>query len=105
MKAATDPSSYIKQTPKTWDGFTKTNEIPSSKSFYDTKQMNEREKRVKKRNMIDELDRWYEKGYLKENLRFHRDTRMRKSKKNMMQFWRKYVVKNPLICKRIFYSM
>ena len=74
VKAATDPSSYIKQTPKTWDGFTKTNEIPSSKSFYDTKQMNEREKRVKKRNMIDELDRWYEKGYLKENLRFHRDT-------------------------------
>ena len=74
VKAATDPSSYIKQTPKTWDGFTKTNEIPSSKSFYDTKQMNEREKRVKKRNMIDELERWYEKGYLKENSRFHRDT-------------------------------
>ena len=74
VKAATDPSSYIKQTPKTWDGFTKTNEIPSSKSFYDTKQMNEREKRVKKRNMMDELERWYEKGYLKENLRFHRDT-------------------------------
>jgi len=74
VKAATDPSSYIKQTPKTWDGFTKTNEIPSSKSFYDTKQMNEREKRVKKRSMIDELERWYEKGYLKENLRFHRDT-------------------------------
>lgn len=74
VKAATDPSSYIKQTPKTWDGFTKTNEIPSSKSFYDTKQMNEREKRVKKRNMMDELERWYEKGYLKENPRFHRDT-------------------------------
>jgi hypothetical protein len=74
VKAATDPSSYIKQTPKTWDGFTKTNEIPSSKSFYDTKQLNEREKRVKKRSMIDELERWYEKGYLKENQRFHRDT-------------------------------
>ena len=74
VKSATDPSSYIKQTPKTWDGFTKANEIPSSKSFYDTKQMNEREKRVKKRSMMDELERWYEKGYLKENPRFHRDT-------------------------------
>lgn len=74
VKSATDPSSYIKQNPKTWDGFTKANEIPSSKSFYDTKQMNEREKRVKKRSMMDELERWYEKGYLKENPRFHRDT-------------------------------
>ena len=74
VKSATDPSSYIKQTPKTWDGFTKTTEIPSSKSFYDTKQLSEKDKRVKKRNMIDELERWYEKGYIKENSRFHRDT-------------------------------
>jgi hypothetical protein len=71
---APDPTSYVRTAPKTWDGFAKTNDLPSTKPLYDSKQLSEREKRVKKRNMIDELDRWYEKGYLKENLRFNRDT-------------------------------
>jgi hypothetical protein len=36
--------------------------------------MTEKEKRIKKRNMMDELERWYEKGYIKDNMHFHRDT-------------------------------
>jgi hypothetical protein len=69
-----DPASYVKPAPKTWDGFTKTAELPSGKAMYDSKQMTEKEKRIKKRNMIDELERWYEKGYIKDNMHFHRDT-------------------------------
>ena len=69
-----DPASYVRPAPKTWDGFTKTSEIPSGKAMYDSKQMTEKEKRIKKRNMMDELERWYEKGYIKDNLHFHRDT-------------------------------
>jgi hypothetical protein len=69
-----DPASYVRPAPKTWDGFTKTAELPSGKAMYDSKQMSEKDKRIKKRNMIDELERWYEKGYIKDNLHFHRDT-------------------------------
>jgi hypothetical protein len=69
-----DPASYVRPAPKTWDGFTKTSELPSGKAMYDSKQMTEKEKRIKKRNMMDELERWYEKGYIKDNLHFHRDT-------------------------------
>ena len=69
-----DPASYVRPAPKTWDGFTKTSELPSGKAMYDSKQMSEKEKRVKKRNMIDELERWYEKGYIKDNMHFHRDS-------------------------------
>ena len=69
-----DPASYVKPAPKTWDGFMKTSELPSGKAMYDSKQLTEKEKRIKKRNMMDELERWYEKGYVKDNLHFHRDT-------------------------------
>ena len=69
-----DPASYVRPAPKTWDGFTKTAELPSGKAMYDSKQMSEKDKRIKKRNMIDELERWYEKGYIKDNMHFHRDT-------------------------------
>jgi hypothetical protein len=51
---------------KTWDGFTKTNEVPLSSSS----RMNEREKRRKKRAMIKKLDEWYEKGLTKHNSNF-----------------------------------
>ena len=52
---------------KTWDGFTKTNEVPISSS---SSRMNEREKRRKKRAMIKKLDEWYEKGLTKHNSNF-----------------------------------
>lgn len=69
-----DPGSYVRPAPKTWDGFTKTAELPSAKAMYDSKQMSEKEKRIKKRNMMDELERWYEKGYIKDNMHFNRDS-------------------------------
>jgi len=69
-----DPASYVRPAPKTWDGFTKTSELPSGKAMYDSKQMSEKEKRIKKRTMMDELERWYEKGYIKDNMHFHRDS-------------------------------
>ena len=69
-----DPAAYVRPAPKTWDGFMKTNELPSGKAMYDSKQMSEKDKRIKKRNMMDELERWYEKGYIKDNMHFHRDS-------------------------------
>ena len=69
-----DPASYVRPAPKTWDGFTKTAELPSGKAMYDSKQMSDKEKRIKKRTMMDELERWYEKGYIKDNMHFHRDS-------------------------------
>ena len=57
---------------KTWDGFTKTNEVPLSSSS--GSKMNEREKRRKKRAMIKKLDEWYEKGLTKHNSNFNMDS-------------------------------
>jgi hypothetical protein len=76
VERATQPDvgSYARPAPKTWDGFTKTNELPSGKPLYDSKQMTEKEKRVKKRKMIAELERWAEKGYIKDRAHFHRDS-------------------------------
>lgn len=69
-----DPASYVRPAPRTWDGFTKTTDLPSAKVMYDSKQMSEKEKRIKKRSMLDELERWAEKGYIKDNFNFNRDT-------------------------------
>lgn len=57
---------------KTWDGFTKTNEVPLPSSS--GSKMNEREKRRKKRAMIKKLDEWYEKGLTKHNSNFNMDS-------------------------------
>jgi len=56
---------------KTWDGFTKTNEVPQVSS---SSKMSDREKRRKKRAMIKKLDEWYEKGLIKHNSRFTLDS-------------------------------
>lgn len=56
---------------KTWDGYTKMNEIP--KTTY-SNNMSEREKRMKKRMMIKKLDEWYEKGQIKHNSHFSMDS-------------------------------
>ena len=56
---------------KTWDGFTKTNEVPLSSS---SSKMNDREKRRKKRAMIKKLDEWRDKGLTKHNSNFNMDS-------------------------------
>jgi hypothetical protein len=58
---------------KTWDGFSKFNEIPDAKSS-SSAGMNEREKRRKKRGMIKKLEEWYEKGLIKNNSHFNLDS-------------------------------
>jgi hypothetical protein len=52
---------------KTWDGFSKMNDVPSSgpASSYSSN-LNDREKRRKKRMMLKKMDEWYEKGHLKQ---------------------------------------
>ena len=51
----------------TWDGFSKMNDVPSSgpSSSYSSN-LNDREKRRKKRMMLKKMDEWYEKGQLKQ---------------------------------------
>ena len=58
---------------KTWDGFSKLNEIPVSSSTSSSK-MNDREKRRKKRAMIKKLEDWYEKGLIKNHSHFGMDS-------------------------------
>ena len=55
---------------KTWDGFSKMNEIPS----VNAPKMNERERRRKKRAMIKKLEEWYEKGIIKNNSHFNMES-------------------------------
>jgi len=52
---------------KTWDGFTKMNEIPLDMG---AKGLSDRERRRKKRAMIKKLEEWYEKGFIKQNSNF-----------------------------------
>ena len=59
-------------TTKTWDGFSKLNEVPVSASV-SSGRMSDREKRQKKRAMIKKLDDWYEKGLIKHNSHFNMD--------------------------------
>jgi Family of unknown function (DUF5767) len=49
---------------KTWDGFTKMNDVPSNKTYVSSN-LSEREKRRKKRTMLSSLNDWYEKGIIK----------------------------------------
>lgn len=56
---------------KTWDGFTKTNEVPNQSTG---SKMTDREKRRKKRAMIKKLEEWYEKGLIKHNSHFTLDS-------------------------------
>jgi hypothetical protein len=58
---------------KTWDGFSKINEIPLNNTGSSSK-MTERERRRKKRAMIKKLEEWYEKGLIKHNSRFDMDS-------------------------------
>jgi Family of unknown function (DUF5767) len=60
-------------TTKTWDGFTKLNEIPLNDGASSAK-LSDREKRRKKRMMIKKLEEWYEKGLIKHSSHFNMDS-------------------------------
>jgi hypothetical protein len=59
----------------TWDGFSKMNDVPSSgpASSYSSN-LNDREKRRKKRMMLKKMDEWYEKGQLKQGTQLNIDS-------------------------------
>ena len=60
---------------KTWDGYSKLNEIPTnSSSSQSSSNMTDREKRRKKRAMIKALESWYEKGTIKSISHFTMDS-------------------------------
>ena len=56
---------------KTWDGFSKINDVLPDKPQVN---LNERDKRKKKRMMIKKLEEWYEKGIIKNNSSFNMDS-------------------------------
>jgi hypothetical protein len=58
---------------KTWDGFSKVNDLPQN-TGKSSVNMNEREKRRKKRMMIKKLEEWYEKGLVKNITHFNLDS-------------------------------
>jgi hypothetical protein len=58
---------------KTWDGFSKLNEIPVSSSTSSMK-MTDRDRRRKKRLMIKKLEEWYEKKLISHNSHFNMDS-------------------------------
>ena len=60
-------------TTKTWDGFSKLNEIPLNDGASSAK-MTDREKRRKKRMMIKKLEEWYDKGLIKHSSHFNMDS-------------------------------
>ena len=59
---------------KTWDGFSKMNDIPSDKPSHIPSNLSEREKRRKKKMMIKKLEEWYEKGLIKNITHFNSDS-------------------------------
>ena len=62
---------------KTWDGFTKYNDIPTDNtggSYSSSTNINDRDKRRKKRLMIKKLEEWYEKGLIKNITHFNIDS-------------------------------
>jgi hypothetical protein len=65
---------------KTWDGFSKINEIPSMNNEFSgntgggSSKLSHREERRKKRLMIKKLDEWHDKGLIKNNSHFTLDS-------------------------------
>lgn len=56
---------------KTWDGFSKINDFLPDKPHTN---LNERDKRKKKRMMIKKMEEWCEKGIMKKNVNFDMDS-------------------------------
>lgn len=59
---------------KTWDGFSKMNDVQQGESYSSSSKLSEREKRRKKRMMIKKINEWYEKGIIKTNTHFNIDS-------------------------------
>jgi len=59
---------------KTWDGFAKMNDVPSSGPASSSSNLSEREKRRKKRLMLKKMDEWYAKGQLKQSTNLNIDS-------------------------------
>lgn len=59
---------------KTWDGFSKINEVPNNVKSFSSSNLSEREKRRKKRVMIKNLEEWHEKGIIKNISHFNMDS-------------------------------
>ena len=59
---------------KTWDGFSKMNEIPNGGAGYGASKLSDREKRRKKRLMLKKLEEWYEKGTIKHSNHYTMDS-------------------------------
>lgn len=59
---------------KTWDGFSKLNDIQQGETYSSSSKLSEREKRRKKRMMIKKINEWYEKGIIKNNSHFNIDS-------------------------------
>ena len=59
---------------KTWDGFSKVNEIPTDRSYAAPTNLSERERRRKKRMMIKKLEDWNSKGLYKSSSHFTLDS-------------------------------
>jgi len=57
---------------KTWDGYSKVNEVPLPSAKNPS--MTDRERRRKKRAMIKKLEEWYEKGTIKSHSHFNMDS-------------------------------
>jgi len=59
---------------KTWDGFSKLNEVPLHDDPRASAKLTDREKRRKKRAMIKKLEEWHDKGLIKHNSHFNMDS-------------------------------
>jgi hypothetical protein len=59
---------------KTWDGFTKFNDIPTVDKSDIPSKVTDRERRRKKRMMIKKLEEWYESGKIKNIPHFNNDS-------------------------------
>jgi hypothetical protein len=59
---------------KTWDGFSKLNEVPLQDDSRSSAKLNDREKRRKKRAMIKKLEEWRDKGLIKHSSHFNMDS-------------------------------
>jgi hypothetical protein len=57
-KLGQSTASALGQTQKTWDGYTKASDVPDAGSYRSSASLSEREKRAKKREMINKMREW-----------------------------------------------
>jgi hypothetical protein len=64
-------SNSVSGTSKTYDGFSKMNDVPMENP---APKMTDRDKRRKKKMMIQKLEEWYDKGFIKNSSHFNSDS-------------------------------